>query len=44
MIEENRPTIESATESVDTISKKIADGEGSIGKRVKDDGLYEVTE
>ncbi|MBT9537982.1 MAG: MCE family protein, partial [Nitrospirae bacterium] len=41
MIEENRPSIKSATESIDTISKKIADGEGSIGKLVKDDRLYE---
>jgi len=41
MIEENRPSIKSATESIDTISKKIADGEGSLGKLVKDDRLYE---
>ncbi|MBI4685376.1 MAG: MCE family protein [Nitrospirae bacterium] len=41
MIEENRPAIKSATESIDTISKKIAQGEGTLGKLVKDDRLYE---
>ncbi|MBI4680771.1 MAG: hypothetical protein HY753_06105 [Nitrospirae bacterium] len=41
MIEENRPSIKSATESIDTISKKIEQGEGSLGKLVKDDRLYE---
>jgi len=41
MIEENRPSIKSATESFDTIAQKIADGEGSLGKLVKDDRLYE---
>ncbi len=41
MIEENRPSVKSATESIDTISKKIAGGEGSLGKLVKDDRLYE---
>lgn len=41
MVEENRPSIKNATESIDTISKKIAQGEGSLGKLVKDDRLYE---
>jgi len=41
MVEENRPSIKSASESIDTISKKIAEGEGTLGKLVKDDRLYE---
>lgn len=41
MVEENRPSIKNATESIDAISKKIAQGEGSLGKLVKDDRLYE---
>ncbi|MBI4690272.1 MAG: MCE family protein [Nitrospirae bacterium] len=41
MVEENRPAIKNAAESLETISKKIAQGEGSLGKFVKDDRLYE---
>ncbi|HBO85069.1 MAG TPA: hypothetical protein DD641_08935 [Deltaproteobacteria bacterium] len=41
MLEENRPSIKRATESIDTISQKIEQGEGSLGKLVKDDRLYE---
>lgn len=41
MVEENRPSVKSATESIDKISKKIAEGEGTLGKLVKDDRLYE---
>ncbi len=41
MVEENRPTIKSATESIDNIAKKIEKGEGSLGKLIKDDRLYE---
>jgi len=41
MVEENRPTIKSATESIDNIAKKIEKGEGTLGKLVKDDRLYE---
>ncbi len=41
MIEENRPAIKSAAESIDNISKTIVKGEGTLGKLVKDDRLYE---
>lgn len=41
MVEENRPTIKSVTQSIDNIAKKIERGEGSLGKLVKDDRLYE---
>ena len=41
MIEENRPVIKSAVASMDNISKQINSGEGSLGKLVKDDRLYE---
>lgn len=41
MVEENRPAIKSATESIDSISKTVAKGEGTIGKLVKDERLYE---
>lgn len=41
LIEENRPSIKSAATNIDTITKKIADGEGTLGKLVKDDRLYE---
>ncbi|MEW6054695.1 MAG: MlaD family protein [Nitrospirota bacterium] len=41
MVEENRPTIKSATDSIDNIAKKIEKGEGSLGKLIKDDRLYE---
>jgi len=41
MVEENRPVVKSAMTSVDNIAKQIDKGEGSIGKLVKDDRLYE---
>lgn len=41
MVEENRPVIKNAAKSIDNISKTIAQGEGTIGKLVKDDRLYE---
>jgi phospholipid/cholesterol/gamma-HCH transport system substrate-binding protein len=41
MVEENRPLIKSAVASMDDISKQINSGEGSLGKLVKDDRLYE---
>jgi phospholipid/cholesterol/gamma-HCH transport system substrate-binding protein len=41
MVVENRSGIKSAVESVDNIAKKIDKGEGTIGKLVKDDRLYD---
>jgi phospholipid/cholesterol/gamma-HCH transport system substrate-binding protein len=41
LIEENRPGVKSAVQSIDEITQKIAKGEGTIGKLVKDDRLYE---
>ncbi|MCE5193976.1 MAG: MlaD family protein [Nitrospiraceae bacterium] len=41
MIEENRGHVKSAAENIDVITQKIAKGEGTIGKLVKDDRLYE---
>lgn len=41
MVEENRPVIKSAMSSMDSIAKQIDKGEGSLGKLVKDDRLYE---
>lgn len=41
MIEENRPAIKSAVASMDDISRQINRGEGSLGKLIKDDRLYE---
>jgi phospholipid/cholesterol/gamma-HCH transport system substrate-binding protein len=41
MVEENRPGVRSAVESMDSISRKIDSGEGSLGKIIKDDRLYE---
>lgn len=41
MVEENRPTIKNAAQSIDNISRTIAQGEGTLGKLVKDDRLYE---
>ena len=41
MVEENRPAIKSAVASMGNISKQIDNGEGSLGKLVKDDRLYE---
>lgn len=41
LVEENRPGLKSAVESMDNIAQKIEKGEGSLGKLVKDDRLYE---
>jgi phospholipid/cholesterol/gamma-HCH transport system substrate-binding protein len=41
MVEENRPVIKSAVVSMDNITSRINSGEGSLGKLVKDDRLYE---
>ena len=41
MVEENRPAVRSAVASIDNISQQINNGEGSLGKLVKDDRLYE---
>ncbi|OHE59243.1 MAG: hypothetical protein A2Z47_07640 [Thermodesulfovibrio sp. RBG_19FT_COMBO_42_12] len=41
MVEENRPVIKNAVESLDNVVKKIEKGEGTLGKLVKDDRLYE---
>lgn len=41
LIEENRPGVKSAVQSIDEITQKISKGEGTIGKLVKDDRLYE---
>lgn len=41
MVEENRPGIKNAVDSFDTIARNIEKGEGSLGKLVKDDRLYE---
>jgi phospholipid/cholesterol/gamma-HCH transport system substrate-binding protein len=41
MVEENRTSIKSTTESLENIAKKIDSGEGTLGKLVKDDRLYE---
>ncbi|MFZ6016580.1 MAG: MlaD family protein [Nitrospirota bacterium] len=42
MVEENRPSIKSAVESIDDIAKQINKGEGTIGMLVKDKRLYEA--
>lgn len=41
MVEENRPAVKSTVESFQSIAQKIDRGEGSLGKLVKDDRLYE---
>lgn len=41
MVEENRPGIKSTVDSFGAIAKTIEKGEGSLGKLVKDDRLYE---
>ncbi len=40
MVEENRPSIKKTTDSLDKIATKIEKGEGSLGKLIKDDRLY----
>ena len=41
MLEENKPAIKSTVESLNNITGKIEKGEGTFGKLVKDDRLYE---
>ncbi len=41
MIEENKPALKSTVESLDRITKHIDEGEGTLGKLVKDERLYE---
>jgi phospholipid/cholesterol/gamma-HCH transport system substrate-binding protein len=41
MIKENRPSIKSATNSIDRIATKLDKGEGSLGKLLKDEQLYD---
>lgn len=41
LVEENRTSIRTTTESLENIAKKIDSGEGTLGKLVKDDRLYE---
>jgi len=40
MVEENRPGLRSAVDSLDKISQQVDKGEGTLGKLVKDDRLY----
>lgn len=41
MVEENKPGIKSTLESFNNIAKQIDKGEGTLGKLVKDERLYE---
>ncbi|MBI5100294.1 MAG: MCE family protein [Nitrospirae bacterium] len=41
IVEENRPAVKSAVASLDSITGTINRGEGSIGKLVRDDKLYD---
>lgn len=41
IVEENKASVRGAIESVENITKKIDRGEGTIGKLVKDEKLYE---
>ena len=41
ILEENRPGIRSAVDSFDKISQQVEKGEGTLGKLVKDDRLYD---
>ncbi|MBE0425511.1 MAG: MCE family protein [Nitrospirae bacterium] len=41
MVEENRPSIKKTTDSLDQIAGKIEKGEGTLGKLIKDERLYE---
>ena len=41
MVEESRPAVKNAVDSINNITSKIDRGEGTLGKLVKDDRLYE---
>lgn len=41
LVEENKPAIKNTVESLDNITRKIDQGEGTLGKLVKDERLYE---
>ncbi len=41
MVEENKPAVKSAVESLDRITTQIDQGEGTLGKLVKDERLYD---
>ena len=41
MVEENRPIIKSTVESLGDITEKVSKGEGSLGKLVHDERLYD---
>ena len=41
MVEENKPALKSTVESLNNITQKIDRGEGTIGKLVQDERLYE---
>jgi phospholipid/cholesterol/gamma-HCH transport system substrate-binding protein len=41
MVEENKPAVKSTVESLDRITKQINQGEGTLGKLVKDERLYD---
>ncbi len=41
ILEENRPGIRSAVDSFDKIAQQVEKGEGTLGKLVKDDRLYD---
>lgn len=40
MVDENRPGIKSTIDSIGNIAQKVDKGEGSLGRLVKDDSLY----
>jgi phospholipid/cholesterol/gamma-HCH transport system substrate-binding protein len=41
LLDESSPRVKSAAESIDNIAKKIEKGEGTLGKLVQDDRLYQ---
>jgi phospholipid/cholesterol/gamma-HCH transport system substrate-binding protein len=41
MVEENKPALKSTVESLNNITKQVERGEGTLGKLVKDESLYE---
>jgi phospholipid/cholesterol/gamma-HCH transport system substrate-binding protein len=41
MLQENRPSFKSTVDNLDKISSKVEKGEGTLGKLVNDDKLYE---